>query len=545
MLRRAFTLTRKTNEAMKTLQLPGVTIVRTQDEAKRALEVLLRHKDRIHAWDTETIGLEVKEESPVGKGFVLCASAFIGPEVNFGTGSRLLVDNYADAEGTLDVFREYLESQEHYKCWHNYGFDRHVLFNHGIDVKGFGGDTMHMARLANPSRGPGAYSLAKLTNTYARQITRVKKTLLEQLAAAYPDDPEILENIKSYKKQPFTKVKSSMETLFSAPKLLKTGLPGKQIVTPGVEELHTDPKYVKEWINYSTTDAELTFYLREALVTELCSLPLKAEDMTNLWEFYLKYWLPLGECLTDMERVGMKLDLPHLKRAEEQAKNDKFSHLQEFMSWVISVQPGLVHFNPISTAHLQQLLYAPFTREIPKQKEVKEDEEEEMEQEAENEETVVRKSMNMSLRSQTFYPAERTFTIINPNRTPESSKRLIHLTVAGLGLPIPSRTLSGLPAVDAPALRILAGDPSNHKFGTAYTHYLNKGDEAMGKNLCIALDNLLKYKSIETLINNFISPLQNLADPSSRIHYSLNINTETGRLSAKRPNAQNQPALDK
>ena len=32
---------------------------------------------------------------------------------------------------------------------------------------------------------------------------------------------------------------------------------------------------------------------------------------------------------------------------------------------------------------------------------------------------------------------------------------------------------------------------------------------------------------------------------SDRVHCSLNINTETGRLSARRPNLQNQPALEK
>lgn len=30
-----------------------------------------------------------------------------------------------------------------------------------------------------------------------------------------------------------------------------------------------------------------------------------------------------------------------------------------------------------------------------------------------------------------------------------------------------------------------------------------------------------------------------------RVHCSLNLNTETGRLSARRPNLQNQPALEK
>jgi hypothetical protein len=33
------------------------------------------------------------------------------------------------------------------QVWHNYAFDRHMLANHGIEVRGFGGDTMHMARL--------------------------------------------------------------------------------------------------------------------------------------------------------------------------------------------------------------------------------------------------------------------------------------------------------------------------------------------------------------------------------------------------------------
>ena len=48
--------------------------------------------------------------------------------------------------------------------WHNYSFDRHVLANMGIHCQGFGGDTMHMARLWDSSRrGTTSYSLASLT----------------------------------------------------------------------------------------------------------------------------------------------------------------------------------------------------------------------------------------------------------------------------------------------------------------------------------------------------------------------------------------------
>ena len=62
------------------------------------------------------------------------------------------------------------------KCWHNYSFDRHILFNHGIDVKGFGGDTMHMARLADPSRM--RYGLKYLTQDMESQIVDTKKGII-------------------------------------------------------------------------------------------------------------------------------------------------------------------------------------------------------------------------------------------------------------------------------------------------------------------------------------------------------------------------------
>ena len=40
-------------------------------------------------------------------------------------------------------------------------------------------------------------------------------------------------------------------------------------------------------------------------------------------------------------------------------------------------------------------------------------------------------------------------------------------------------------------------------------------------------------------------PLPHCTAGVYRVHCSLNINTETGRLSARRPNLQNQPALEK
>jgi DNA polymerase-1 len=126
--------------------------LRSIEDAKRVISILKENGDRIHAWDTETIGIDVKKDTPVGHGQVLCAQVFIGPDIDFGNGPRVFIDNYADAAGIIMEFKEYFEDEQYLKCWHNYSFDRHILYNHGIDVKGFGGDTMHMARLSDPSR---------------------------------------------------------------------------------------------------------------------------------------------------------------------------------------------------------------------------------------------------------------------------------------------------------------------------------------------------------------------------------------------------------
>ena len=46
----------------------------------------------------------------------------------------LFIDNYAECEGILDIYKEYFEDSNYLKVWHNYGFDRHILFNHNINV---------------------------------------------------------------------------------------------------------------------------------------------------------------------------------------------------------------------------------------------------------------------------------------------------------------------------------------------------------------------------------------------------------------------------
>lgn len=105
--------------------------------------------------------------SPVGRGVITCISIYCGPTVDFGNGPRLWVDNLGGAQGTLDLFKDYLQDPEikkvilivcgyvfcsassHSQVFHNYAFDYHMFANHNIYIQGFAADTMHMARLWN------------------------------------------------------------------------------------------------------------------------------------------------------------------------------------------------------------------------------------------------------------------------------------------------------------------------------------------------------------------------------------------------------------
>lgn len=118
------------------------------------------------------------------------------------------------------------------------------------------------------------------------------------------------------------------------------------------------------------------------------------------------------------------------------------------------------------------------------------------------------------------------------------------VTIRSLGLEPEKFTAGGAPSCTADVLRKLAGEPLEDppRYGTAY-HKLGGGKD--GHEACVALYSLCAIGSIDTMIANFLTSLQSLADHDSRVHCSLNLNTETGRLSSRRPNLQNQPALEK
>lgn len=166
--------------------------------------------------------------SPVGNGKIISAQVFCGPDVDFGNGPRLFIDNFGTNYELIQTYKEYLEDPEYLKSWFNYGFDRHIFYNHDIDVKGFGGDSMQMARLVDPSRGPKSYSLSNLTKFYEKEIQEMKRGIVNKIKNM-DNCSEIQKRTLEIYERKFIKedMKVNMKKIFAKRKVLKNGERGK------------------------------------------------------------------------------------------------------------------------------------------------------------------------------------------------------------------------------------------------------------------------------------------------------------------------------
>jgi len=619
-------------------QMHNVTIVRTKEQALIVMEKLMNADPSLfHACDTEVMDIQLKEVGPVGNGYVTCLSVYSGPNFDYGLGasigSTLWIDNIDDAHGILQEFKAWMEDERFKKIWHNYGFDRHVMWNEGIDCRGFGGDTMHMARLQNTSRmknGGGGYSLEALTA-----------------------------DLLNLRKRP-------MKEIFGVPRIRKDGTPGSIVDVPPIDILQRDPKFRKNFITYSCYDAVGTWKLHQRLVAMLKNMDWISKE-TNLYDYYWQNMREFGEVLTDMERRGIRVDAhDYLASVEKQARKDRVDHLGKFRQWAAKeIGPDGHALNPASSLQLCTFLFGgsqniktkELTESIRVLKVAREDipedaleayealdEKKKQENHSKDNETESnqldrmtgvqlkalckeyglkvsgkktilkerltehllsnpindtvddefdqmtddelrqsltarnldkrgdRSELMKRLRDDIQYMHELE-TVVPPDASGHQTiiealeaaaceggvtedilanlkekslakSKYVDVTVRSIGMTALKYTAGGAPSVTADVLRQLAGDPFEEppNYGTAYEFF---GGHEEGHEACVALYSLCSIGSIDTMIGNFLTSLQFLADHQSRVHCSLNLNTETGRLSSRRPNLQNQPALEK
>ncbi|XP_057506987.1 LOW QUALITY PROTEIN: DNA polymerase I A, chloroplastic/mitochondrial-like [Actinidia eriantha] len=500
-----------------------VLVVDNISMARETVKMLTNQpRDCVYACDTEVAKIDVKQETPVDHGEIICFSIYCEPAANFGNGKSCIWVDVLSGGGKsiLAEFAPFFEDPSIKKVWHNYSFDNHIIENYGLKVSGFHADTMHMARLWDSSRRTeGGYSLEMLTS-----------------------DPKVCDNGNMIGK-------TSMKTIFGRRKLKKDGSEGKIIAIPPVEDLQTEER--KLWISYSALDSMSTLKLYESLKRKLSQMEWKLDGCIKgtMLDFYEKYWRPFGELLVRMEAEGMLVDRVYLAEVEKVARAEQQVATNRFRNWASKYCPDAKYMNVGSDTQLRQLFFGGISNS---------------------------KAPDQSL------PMEKKFKVPNIENVIEEGKKtpskFCNIKLCRLGEQIETEmyTPSGWPSVSGDALRTLAGKVSAEfdftddvyqlqsddnianlqgkelvemengasDYGTAYKAF---GGGQKGKEACHAIAALCEVCAIDSLISNFILPLQgsHISGKNGRIHCSLNINTETGRLSARRPNLQNQPALEK
>jgi DNA polymerase-1 len=392
--------------------------------------------------------------------------------------------------------------------------------------------------------------------------------------------------------------KISMKKIFGRKNIKKDGTEGKLIILPPIEELQCSEETRWDWINYSAYDAKATWDLHEALVLKLMAIHTTPDqdvyraykdsniEIRTLWDIYSHVWRPFGNLLTDLEAHGVAVDVNHLAEAEKQATEEEAKSKAIFKEWAASKVPDAMYMNVGSSSQVVQLLFGgaknrnkdkpgvPLTRTF--------------------------KVPNMLPPEEGKKPKKNMDITIHNVWSPDQPTKLVPEIYTPAGLPACStqvlKSMAGKPGRARKALSKLTKDRKSGEegiesvrmdfddtwstndaeisklqegmnlakkeepqevlediakekgFGRLFSLFGNREE---GLKACAAVDSLIDASAIDTLLSNFIVPLQSdailKADAagSQRVHCSLNINTETGRLSARRPNLQNQPALEK
>lgn len=313
------------------------------------------------------------------------------------------------------------------------------------------------------------------------------------------------------------------------------------------------------WIDYSALDAQATWLLRESLECKLRNMPVDAcrflrsngfKPCASMWDFYLQNWRPFGELLVDMEREGMLVDNAQLKTAEKIAKEAAEAAENQFRNWAIQRCEDARWMNVGSGTQVRQLLYGGLVKKggeevVPPSRlfKVPNDEWEAWDRDGRTG-PAPKKQRTIELRGITTPPL--TPTVFTTSGLPSTSSVVLRSLVGktGTAAALLQQWDDASASEDAEAAIKVVGLDAKKRLGEVYTAF---GSARPGIEAAAALDALCEASAIETLLTNFILPLQsdNLRGPEGRVHCSLNINTETGRLSARRPNLQNQPALEK
>ena len=224
------------------------------DEAdfERWLEKLIAAE--LFAFDTETDGLDYMQARIVGVSFAVTAgeAAYLPLAHDYlGAPAQL------DRDTVLSRLKPLLEDERHRKVGQNLKFDRNVLRNHGIELRGIAYDTM--------------------LESYVLNSTATRHNM-DDLAARY---------------------------------LGHTTITFEEIAGKGVKQLTFNQIELEQAAPYAAEDADITLRLHQTLWPKL-------EKESGLAELFTRIELPLVPILADMERRGALISAPLLAEQSRQ-----------------------------------------------------------------------------------------------------------------------------------------------------------------------------------------------------------------------------------
>lgn len=259
--------------------------------------------------------------------------------------------------------------------------------------------------------------------------------------------------------------------------------------------LHKDPNVRAQWMDYSTFDTLVTWKLHQVLWDRLGrtrpTAPVAGQPTVGLLEFYERFWRPFAEVLCHIEERGLRVDRDFLCKQLKVAEDDLRKEREAFMNFIHQQWERLYPNN-------EQLL--------------------------------------------------ESFECFNPNSTHQMRQLLYGKdvqVVAGVaigGLRLPKvKVAKKEESTSTEAIEKLAGkDPAAGESGCGLAF------KKLGQEGCMGLRSRIRESQVGKAIT-FLTKFSDdqLADGEGRVHTSLGIDTRTGRLSSRKPNLHQVPAVNK
>eukprot|EP00930_Biecheleria_cincta_P030512 TRINITY_DN2112_c0_g1_i9.p1 TRINITY_DN2112_c0_g1~~TRINITY_DN2112_c0_g1_i9.p1 ORF type:complete len:1129 (+),score=174.43 TRINITY_DN2112_c0_g1_i9:103-3489(+) len=327
---------------------------------------------------------------------------------------------------------------------------------------------------------------------------------------------------------------------------------------------HDSPEHFGQWAQYATSDAMLTYQLFEKLKLALDKRPwytavhekpistllgdtAVAEELRmlqlniskgkwkllrgtavetygsvqtatgqNMWNFFEQYLRDFAECLADLEKIGIAVDLDVLREVQTLLEQDIEKERLTFAESFASMQgpqgellnPDAVKINIQSSQQIGTLIFGG--------------------------------SSNLADGSRS--EARRKFAAPKEGVDQAGAPRPTIFEIQSIGLQPPSRkkdyTKLGRPKVSRDVLQRIAAD----LVGEKHTHGLSASEARKASEGLLSLSAAAQAKR---LLVGYAVPLQALASKTGRIHPSWKFDTSTGRLACRVPNIQSLPSSDK